>query len=166
MHSAQPSLEQEQAITETIQLELDLYSDLHELLEEQQQLILGRDHQGLATTAQQITTLMLEARENRRARSEILKQLGLENTRSGMEQFMDSLRSNDRELIRADWQELIELVEDCQKINRINDQTLKLQHEAVEKILSQLPVQGTASKTYTSSGQEQISSRSILSAQA
>ncbi|MET4694727.1 flagella synthesis protein FlgN [Endozoicomonas lisbonensis] len=162
----QLSCQREQTVIATIQQDLDLYSELHELLEQQQTFILNRDHQGLAESAQNITSLMLKARENRTRRSNAMKETGLNNTRIGMEAFLDRLTTAHREEIREDWQELVELVEDCQIINKVNSQALTLQNKMAEKILSQLPVQGGNNKTYSSSGQEQTSSRSILNKQA
>ena len=162
----QLSCQREQTVIATIQQDLDLYSDLNERLEQQQTFILNRNHQGLAESAQDITSLMLKARENRAKRSGAMKEMGLNNTRTGMETFLDRLTTANREEIREDWHELVELVEDCQTINKVNDQALTLQNKMAEKILSQLPIQGSHNKTYSSSGQEQTSSRSILNKQA
>ena len=156
----------EQTVIATIQQDLDLYSDLHELLEQQQSFILNRDHQGLAGSAENITSLMLSARDNRAKRSEAMKQIGLINSRTGMDTFFTRLKTADKQELQEDWQELIELVEECKSINQINDQALKLQNEAAEKILSQLPVQGSNSKTYSSTGHEQKSNQSILNTSA
>ncbi|KEQ16041.1 hypothetical protein GZ77_06135 [Endozoicomonas montiporae] len=155
-----------QSVIATIHQDLDLYNDLHGLLEQQQAFILNRDHQGLAESAKAITSVMLNARENRAKRSQAMQQIGLINSRSGMESFLEQLVATEKQEVTEDWQELMELVEECKAINQINDQALKLQNEAAEKILSQLPVQGSNSKTYSSTGVEQPSSRSILNTQA
>ena len=160
------TIQQQQIVIDSIHLDLELYSDLHELLEHQQQYLLGRDNENLSSSAEDITTLMLEARNNRSVRSTAMKQLGLENTPDGMSQFIHALGDAHRLPVETDWKELMALVEDCHTINRLNEEILNMQHSTVESILKQLPVQGIDSKTYSSSGKVEASKQSIMSTSA
>ena len=156
----------QETVIHTIQQDLDIYTDLHELLESQQKQLLSRDHQSLSQSAERMTGLLLEARENRKTRSRAMNELGLENTQSGMETFLQQLhRSNKSELLE-DWEELMELVAECRQINQINEQTLKLQKELTETVLKQAQVESRGGQTYSSSGQETTAQRSMLDIKA
>ena len=161
-----PYSQHQQTVIDTLHLDLDLYTDLHELLQGQQQFILRRDHQSLSQTAESITTLMLQARENRKKRSEAMKHLQMQNTQTGMAQFLHHLQHPDKQGLQEDWDELMDLVEDCRQVNQVNDQALTMQHKLTERALNQLRVEEKGAETYSSTGQETLPNRSVLNIQA
>lgn len=141
---------QYQNIIETIEEELALFSELREVLKEQQQLLLNRDASGLQEAAEDITYLLDQTRTCRNNRSKELKKLAIENSPEGMAMFM---QSNGSEQNQTDWQELIELVEDCKKINLINGETLRMQQEMTEKQLQRL-ARTNNSHSYSANGKK------------
>ena len=141
---------QYKTIFETIDEELDLFAELHEVLNEQQQLLLNRDTAGLQEAAGDITFLLDQTRTCRSTRSEELKKLGIKNSPQGMEIFM---LSHGSERYQTDWQKLTELVEECKKINQINGETLRMQQEMTEKQLQRL-TRTNNSHSYSASGKK------------
>ena len=153
---------QYQKIFETIEEELALFAELHDVLNEQQQLLLNRDAEGLYEAAEDITYLLDQTRTCRSTRSEELKKLGIKNSAAGMEMFMLTHGSEDNKSI---WKELFNLVEACKSINQINNETLRMQQEMTEKQLQRM-TNNNKSHSYSASGKKVNSRRHNLMATA
>lgn len=153
---------QYQNILDTIDEELTLFTELRDVLNEQQQLLLNRNATGLQEAAEDITCLLDQTRKCRSRRSGALKKLGIENSPQGMETFM---LSHSSEQNQSDWQQLTELVEDCKRINLTNSETLRIQQEMAEKQLQRL-TRTNNSHSYSADGKKVNNRRYSLMATA
>ena len=153
---------QYQKVFDTIDEELALFTELHEVLEEQRQLLLDRDTEGLQETAEDITDLLDQTRSCRSSRSGELEKLGIKNSPEGMEKFM---LAHGSEKSRADWYTLIETVASCKKMNTINGETLRMQQAMSEKQLQRI-TSTNASHSYSADGKTVNSRKHSLTATA
>ena len=151
-----------QKIFETIDEELVLFTELLDVLNDQQQLLLNRDTEGLYEAAEDITYLLNQTRSCRRSRSEELERLGMKNSPADMEVFMSAHGSPQDQTL---WQELIERVETCKKINQVNSETLRMQQEMTEKQLQRM-TRNNNSHSYSASGKKINNRRHSLMATA
>ncbi|OED44715.1 hypothetical protein ACH42_06830 [Endozoicomonas sp. (ex Bugula neritina AB1)] len=145
-------------IFSTIEEELDLFSALHEILEKQQKHILSRDGRSLSTAAETITQLLEEARQFRIKRSDHLKKAGFDNSPTGMTEFFQRQGSA---VNQKDWQELVELVEQCKALNLKNGETLRIQREHTDKQLRRF-ANRQQKTSYSASGQSVVKSEPTL----
>ncbi|MGI9274059.1 MAG: flagellar export chaperone FlgN [Endozoicomonas sp.] len=150
----------------TINDDLNTYTDLLETLEQQQQQLIARESHTLGDTARIITSLLETARSNRQKRSGALSDMGLDNTPEGMEEFIEGLQGKLFEDTSAEWDELLNLVEECKQINLINGRTLKLQQKVTEKLLSQMQINTEERHSYSSKGKSINQATSTLQVQA
>ncbi len=146
----------------TIEQELDLFSDLFDLLELQQQNILNRDGQSMDKTAGKITRLLEQAASYKNDRSAQLQQIGHSNTPEGMEKVCRSHGNPDNQ---EDWKELVELVEQCKALNLKNGELLNILQEHTDKQLERLS-RKQPKTGYSANGQSMADREPTLRAQA
>ncbi len=169
------------SIADTIQDELTLFSQLHDVLLQQQQQLINRDTPALGETAQAILRLMGEARLKRQERSDYLGRIGIKNNELEMENYLCGLTTdfkqdlskqdlNKQDLNKQDlndnWQALTEVVETCKQINLDNGQILDLQQKMTDKILDRLENRQEKEISYSATGTTKRHTNSTLQLQA
>lgn len=118
-----------------VQQDLTDYDSLHQILNEQYQLLRERDSQGLADLLKREQTLLLPLRERAARRSKLLAQLGLDASDHGMRQLLDKLPANLSEKLSPQWQQLQQRVVECKRQNEQNGKLLAIQNQVIRRML-------------------------------
>ena len=142
----------DQSILDTLYDELDLYSELLDTLQQQQQLLAAKDSKKLHDCANQIVSLVTAARESRQKRSQALQTLDIKNNQEGMDYYLETLRGQQASETMDTWDELMDLVEECKAINQVNGRMLNLQQQMTDRMLQRLELQAEH-PAYSSDGQ-------------
>lgn len=111
------------------------YRELKKLLQQQRQLMLRHDNQGLIQHNQQQDQLVAKLQHNSLLRAAHLAQIGVSNDHQGIRQLQSKLPEQAAHKLEQLWRQLLQQARESQRLNELNGQLLVRQQEIIRGIL-------------------------------
>lgn len=131
----------------TLEASLAELGRLRDILETEQQALLGQDATALEQAVQEKTRCLETLEHSVKAREQMLAQLGLPGGLGGAEQFLSAHFSPDELL--AEWQQLVALSREVAELNIHNGKLAMASERSTREALSILTGRPLAPETYT-----------------
>ena len=139
-----------QSVAQLLQGEVDAATGLVKLLREERDVLSGRDLERLRPLLEQKQEQLTRLGELSRQREDLLKASGYSSDREGLEACT---RHNDaRGQLETLWQELVALLQECQKQTRINSGIVELSQQHIEQTLHALRGETPQTELYDPKG--------------
>ncbi|OXS02706.1 flagellar export chaperone FlgN [Shewanella algae] len=124
-----------QGLVAGIHQEILDYRELKKLLQQQRQLLLRHDNQGLIQHNQHLDRLVAKLQHNSLQRAGYLAQIGFSNDHQGICQLQSKLPEQAGHKLQQLWQQLLQQAKESQRLNELNGQLLVRQQEIIRGIL-------------------------------
>ncbi|GGE89937.1 flagellar export chaperone FlgN [Shewanella carassii] len=111
------------------------YRELKALLQQQRQLMLRHDNQGLIQHNQLQDRLVAKLQQSSQQRSGYLTQIGVSNDHQGIKLLARKLPASAGSKLEQLWQQLLQQAKESQRLNELNGQLLVRQQEVIRGIL-------------------------------
>ena len=124
------------ALIEGINRDINGYSKLTKMLEQQRSLMLERNNDELSEHNKQQQALCELLKKNAVYRSQLLSNLGLPANNIGMERLIQALPAPGKDKALQLWQKLVKQIEHSQSLNDANGELLASQMQVINKLLN------------------------------
>lgn len=115
-----------QAMTASIEKEIDIARQLHSVLQEEQSHLLASSIDALEVLIAKKADLIAQLSQYSRDRHECMKNEGYETSMAGMDKWLENAagNANEKNQLKANWNELVSLSQAAKELNRLNGQLI------------------------------------------